>query len=143
MKINKESLTTSAVTVLSCTGGAMTSRVISEKLPFLKEEKQKLMKHGLLAGVSVAAMIFAPTKGLAGTMVQSALAGSAVIQVNEILKEVLKPQDGILKTALGNADGYDYSYDNSYDYYPELSDVSFSDPMALSGGQLVEEFPAF
>ncbi|CEN34910.1 hypothetical protein [Capnocytophaga cynodegmi] len=122
-KLNSETVTGAAAFTGGAIAGAMGSRVLADKIP-LKNSK---LKRGLLAIVGVVGAAMINGKDNAGKALQGAAAGMAATQLGELVKEMVNPQEGILKTALGtpenpiiilpsDVNNYDYqTLDNPYE----------------------------
>ncbi|ATA94649.1 hypothetical protein CGC54_10065 [Capnocytophaga canimorsus] len=122
-KLNSKTMTEAAAFTGGAIAGAMGSRVLADKIP-LKNSK---LKRGLLAIVGVVGAAMINGKDNAGKALQGAAAGMAATQLGELVKEMVNPQEGILKTALGtpenpiiilpsDVNNYDYqTLDNPYE----------------------------
>jgi hypothetical protein len=150
-KINQKTLTESATTAAGVVAGAMVSRVAADKLSGVL--KKPLLRHGALAIAGLALAAFATPKETSGKLLQSAGAGMAATQLNEVLKDLLTKEnepmkDGILKTALLGVPARETTVyvdsSSNYDYYPyEEVDNPFEEQpqqnLFLSGADLFAE----
>ncbi len=92
--------------------GAMTSRIISEKLGGILPNQK--MKHAILTLVSLVGMGLLNRRDSVQALTQDALIGFSSTQLNALVKEFLKDKDtqevkeGVLKTGLGSLPLGDY-----------------------------------
>ncbi|MFK8297354.1 hypothetical protein ACI76O_05420 [Capnocytophaga cynodegmi] len=112
-KLNSETVTGAAAFTGGAIAGAMGSRVLADKIP-LKNSK---LKRGLLAVVGVVGAAMINGKDNAGKALQGAAAGMAATQLGELVKEMVNPQEGILKTALGTPENPIIILPSDVDYY--------------------------
>ncbi|ATA67277.1 hypothetical protein CGC48_00770 [Capnocytophaga cynodegmi] len=112
-KLNSETVTEAVAFAGGAVVGSATSRVLADKIP-LKNSK---LKRGLLAVVGVAGAAMISGKDNAGKVLQGAAAGMAATQLGELVKEMVNPQEGILKTALGTPENPIAIYPSDVDYY--------------------------
>ncbi|WP_400145510.1 hypothetical protein [Capnocytophaga canimorsus] len=105
-KFNARTVSDAAAYTGGAVVGAMTSRVLYDKIP-LKDEKEgetskAKIKRGLLIAAGIATATMVDGKDTLGKVLQGAGAAMAATQANELIKELVNPTEGIMKVALGN-----------------------------------------
>ncbi|MFJ1323309.1 hypothetical protein ACILDT_09880 [Capnocytophaga canis] len=136
-KLNSKTIVESVAFSGAAFAGGAVSRVLHDKIP-LKDEDGKntksMIKRGGIALAGLALAAFIKGDSTTGKALQGVGAGMAATQINDLVKDLMKPKEGVMKTALGSADTVYIA--PSYDYYP-YEDVNpygaEEKPLFLSG----------
>ncbi|WP_264847315.1 hypothetical protein [Capnocytophaga catalasegens] len=126
--------------------GAFVSRVLHNKLPFLKDKDTA--KSGIILALSVIGGAMANPKTTTGKLLQGMAIGAAATQANSLVKGLVKPkEDGVIKVGLGEPDTqYVYvepAYDNGDGYFDYSNNPMLNNPYQdefLSLPQAQEQF---
>lgn len=132
-KLNSKSITEGTAFAVGAVGGSMASRILAEKIPM---ENVKL-KRGILAAVGILGTAMINGNDTTGKVVQGAAAGVVATQIVALLKDIINPTEGLMKTALGTPENPIVIYSGGYNNIETLDNPYADEPRFLA---LPEQF---
>lgn len=92
-----ENVTKTAVKVVGNVVGAMGSRILADQIPL----DDSRIKYGVLSLGLIVGALFLDSEDSIQCFAQDACIGGAATQLGSLVKELVAPTEGMLKTALG------------------------------------------
>ena len=93
-----ENVSNSVLSVSGTVLGGMASRLVADKIPVSNTK----LKHGAIAAIAIVGASMLDRKDPTKAFAQDVAIGIGATQIATLVKEVVAPTDGMLKTALGN-----------------------------------------